>query len=100
MPEYYFFFQIPILIFLTADLLVKEGKVLSNFKTSSLFFVFIIIIAVQNFSLVSRVSSFSLFYKQQAVEFILKNVKDRDFRITYFIDRGNDVGFDYFLKLI
>jgi len=94
-PEYYFLLQAPFLIILTAYFFARWWK---QFPCG--LFVFLVIylffLGWQSFISVQTINDESLFYKQQAVEYILEEAGGRPFKLNPVAKKGRDVGFNYF----
>ena len=99
LPEYYFFFQMPAFILLTADLLAGKIKIFDKIWLFGLLLVYLIYLGRWDFIFVSKVNTASLFYKQKTMNYILDEAGNKDFKINYDMELSNQVGFNYFLKL-
>jgi len=98
-PEYYFFILIPIIILVFANLMVKLIKIFTKPLLLILLNFYLIFLAWQNFLSIKTISHESLFYKQEAIEYIIKEAGMRKFKINYDMDFGRNVGFNYLLDI-
>jgi hypothetical protein len=98
-PEYYFFLQVPVLIFLIADFLTEEIDIFSHVKKLGFLALFFLFLTLQGLPPIKNINEASLFYKEKVIDYILSSAGKRSFKVSYLMNRGRDVGFNYFLKL-
>jgi len=99
MPEYYFFFLMPLFLVLLADLLANVFKVFARpyFLLPVLFWLFVLLRT--SYINTSKISSESLYFKQKAVDYIIGFADNRKFKINYIMETGRNVGFDYLFQI-
>ncbi len=98
-PEYYFFWQIPVIIFFLAKFLVETARVFPGYKRKMLVAGLLIIMFWRSASLAAKHRINSLFYKQKVTEKILEESRGNEFKVSYIMEKGEDVGFNYFFVL-
>ncbi len=88
-PEYYFLSLFPVTIIFFAAFITK--KIPCHF----LFFFLFLFIVVNGWLVLTIKNTLSMFYKKQAVKYIITQVQGRPFRVDYDIVVGQNNGFKY-----
>lgn len=89
-PEYYFLLTIPVMLIFTVGFLNREG-----FKRVVLFIIVVASVFMSLTQFKSIENKLSLFYKNQAVDYVVKQANNEPFMIYYDNDPGLNAGFRY-----
>ena len=95
LPDYYFFAQLPVFIFVLAQIVER----ISQFRFGSIIvFSFLAVIMLTNVGVtIKSINPYNLFVKQKAVAYIKNQVGDKPVAVSIDTDLGLQYGFDYLL---